>query len=52
MGITSIWISPHVDNVDVPVTYAGVANSGYHGYWARDSSARRSTSARSPTSSR
>lgn len=36
MGITSIWISPHVDNVDVPVTYGGVANSGYHGYWARD----------------
>lgn len=36
MGVTSIWISPHVDNVDVPVTYSGVTNTGYHGYWARD----------------
>jgi len=36
MGVTSIWISPHVDNVDVPVVYNGVTNTGYHGYWARD----------------
>jgi glycosidase len=36
MGVTSIWISPHVDNVDVPVTYSGVTNTGYHGYWTRD----------------
>ncbi|WP_117214906.1 alpha-amylase family glycosyl hydrolase [Allorhizocola rhizosphaerae] len=36
MGVTSIWISPHVDNVDGLVTYGGVANTGYHGYWARD----------------
>lgn len=36
MGVTSIWISPHIDNVDVPVVYSGVTNTGYHGYWARD----------------
>lgn len=36
MGVTSIWISPHVDNVDVPVVYNGVTNTGYHGYWTRD----------------
>lgn len=36
MGVTAIWISPHVDNVDVPVVYGGVTNTGYHGYWARD----------------
>lgn len=36
MGVTAIWISPHVDNVDVGVTYSGVTNAGYHGYWTRD----------------
>jgi glycosidase len=36
MGVTAIWISPHVDNVDVGVNYGGVTNAGYHGYWARD----------------
>lgn len=36
MGVTAIWISPHVDNVDVPVVYNGVTNTGYHGYWTRD----------------
>jgi glycosidase len=36
LGVTAIWISPHVDNVDRAVTYNGVANAGYHGYWTRD----------------
>ncbi|NUO58065.1 MAG: alpha-amylase [Hamadaea sp.] len=36
MGVTSIWISPHVDNIDKSAVYGGTANAGYHGYWARD----------------
>ncbi|BCJ66327.1 alpha-amylase family glycosyl hydrolase [Polymorphospora rubra] len=36
LGVTSIWISPHVDNIDVAATYGGVPNAGYHGYWTRD----------------
>lgn len=36
MGVTAIWISPHVDNIDKPAVYGGVPNAGYHGYWTRD----------------
>ena len=36
MGVTSIWMSPHVDNLDVAATYGGVPNAAYHGYWTRD----------------
>jgi glycosidase len=36
MGVTSIWISPHVDNIDKAAVYGGVPNAGYHGYWSRD----------------
>jgi glycosidase len=36
MGVTSIWISPPVDNINVAATYNGTPNAGYHGYWARD----------------
>ncbi|HEU4323278.1 MAG TPA: alpha-amylase family glycosyl hydrolase [Roseiflexaceae bacterium] len=36
MGITSIWISPPVDNIDKAAVYGGVPNAGYHGYWTRD----------------
>jgi len=36
MGVTAIWISPHVDNIDKAAVYNGVPNAGYHGYWARD----------------
>jgi glycosidase len=36
LGVTAIWISPHVDNIDVAATYGGEPNAGYHGYWARD----------------
>lgn len=36
MGVTALWITPVHDNIDVAAYYSGVANSGYHGYWARD----------------
>ncbi len=36
MGVTAIWISPPVDNINVAATYGGTPNAGYHGYWARD----------------
>lgn len=36
MGVTAIWISPPVDNINVAATYSGTPNAGYHGYWARD----------------
>jgi glycosidase len=37
MGITAIWISPPVDNVNVnSYGTASVPQAGYHGYWARD----------------
>ncbi|HEX6291573.1 MAG TPA: alpha-amylase family glycosyl hydrolase [Herpetosiphonaceae bacterium] len=36
MGVTAIWISPHVDNIDKAAVYGGVPNAGYHGYWTRD----------------
>ena len=31
MGITALWISPPVDNINV-----GTPNAPFHGYWARD----------------
>ncbi|RME72891.1 MAG: alpha-amylase [Planctomycetota bacterium] len=31
LGVTAVWISPHVKNVEID---AGVA--GYHGYWTQD----------------
>ncbi|WP_052343765.1 alpha-amylase family glycosyl hydrolase [Kallotenue papyrolyticum] len=36
LGVTAIWISPPVDNIDRAAVYNGVPNAGYHGYWARD----------------
>jgi glycosidase len=36
MGITAIWISPPVDNIDVVANLGGTAYAPYHGYWARD----------------
>ncbi|MGZ4652147.1 alpha-amylase family glycosyl hydrolase [Oryzihumus sp.] len=36
MGVTAIWMSPHVDNIDKPAVYGGTPNAGYHGYWTRD----------------
>ncbi|HCD09486.1 MAG TPA: glycosidase, partial [Thermoanaerobacter sp.] len=36
MGVTAIWISPVVDNINKPAIYNGEINAPYHGYWARD----------------
>jgi glycosidase len=36
MGVTAVWISPPVDNINEAATYGGTPNAGYHGYWARD----------------
>ncbi len=36
MGITAIWISPPVDNIDVLANLSGTSYAPYHGYWARD----------------
>ncbi|MGA8539562.1 MAG: alpha-amylase family glycosyl hydrolase [Terriglobales bacterium] len=36
MGITAIWISPPVDNIDVLANLSGTSYVPYHGYWARD----------------
>lgn len=37
MGVTAIWISPPVDNIDVSTAGAGNPPSApYHGFWARD----------------
>ena len=36
MGITAIWISPPVDNIDVLADLGGTSYAPYHGYWARD----------------
>jgi glycosidase len=36
MGITAIWMSPPVDNIDVVANLSGTSYAPYHGYWARD----------------
>jgi glycosidase len=36
LGITALWITPVVDNIDGFVTGAGFPDWGYHGYWADD----------------
>jgi len=37
MGVTAIWISPPVDNIDKSTAAAGSPPSApYHGYWAHD----------------
>lgn len=36
MGVKAIWISPPVQNVNVPVPISGVNQAGYHGYWGMD----------------
>jgi len=30
MGVTAVWISPPVDNINVAATYGGAPNAGYH----------------------
>lgn len=36
LGITALWITPVVDNIDGFVTGAGFPDWAYHGYWAED----------------
>lgn len=36
LGITAIWLTPLVKNIDGFVTGAGFPDWGYHGYWADD----------------
>jgi glycosidase len=38
LGVTAIWLSPPVDNANLPINYNDGygSNIGYHGYWARD----------------
>lgn len=36
LGVTAIWITPVVDQIDGFVTGAGFPDWGYHGYWADD----------------
>ena len=38
LGVGAIWISPPVQNVNVPVpdTSTGATTAGYHGYWGMD----------------
>ncbi len=36
LGITALWITPVVDNIDSFVTGAGFPDWAYHGYWADD----------------
>jgi glycosidase len=36
LGVTALWITPVVKNIDEFVTGAGFPDWGYHGYWADD----------------
>lgn len=36
LGVTALWITPMVRNIDGFVTGAGFPDWGYHGYWADD----------------
>lgn len=36
LGVTALWITPIVKNIDSFVTGAGFPDWGYHGYWADD----------------
>lgn len=36
MGVTALWISPPVDNLNLSVPFGGQATAPYHGYQARD----------------
>ncbi|TVX93616.1 alpha-amylase family glycosyl hydrolase [Paenibacillus agilis] len=36
MGVTALWISQPVENIYDVINNAGVQNTSYHGYWARD----------------
>ena len=36
LGVTALWLTPLVKNIDGFVTGAGFPDWGYHGYWADD----------------
>jgi alpha-amylase len=36
LGVTAVWLTPVVKNIDGFVTGAGFPDWGYHGYWADD----------------
>ena len=36
MGVTAIWISPPVQNINTLAVLSGTSYAPYHGYWARD----------------
>src|SRR5215218_3330706 len=36
LGVTALWITPVVKNIESFVTGAGFPDWGYHGYWADD----------------
>ena len=36
LGVTALWLTPVVKNIDGFVTGAGFPDWGYHGYWADD----------------
>jgi glycosidase len=36
LGVTALWLTPVVDNIDGFVTGAGFPDWAYHGYWADD----------------
>lgn len=36
MGVTAIWISPPVDNINTLAVLGGTSYAPYHGYWAHD----------------
>jgi len=36
LGVTALWVTPLVKNIDGFVTGAGFPDWGYHGYWADD----------------
>ncbi|MEM9555538.1 MAG: alpha-amylase family glycosyl hydrolase [Acidobacteriota bacterium] len=36
LGVTALWITPLVDNIDSYVSGAGFPDYAYHGYWADD----------------
>jgi alpha-amylase len=36
LGVTALWITPVVKNIDGFVTGSGMPDWGYHGYWADD----------------
>jgi glycosidase len=36
LGVTTLWISPPVDNLNLSIPFGGQATAPYHGYQARD----------------